>query len=174
MTRGERCPSYDRHRLERTEVSPEISAASVAVLGERLPVDNCSCGHIEIPAELGRAARRACADALPAADRRPLRTDVCRSCRTPLTMPARRTTRAVTVSTTSLPAVTLRFDLPMTRCPDCGLDQLPHRARHDVVVALAALFQAAADEVSGDDAIDPQELGPLERLNYTLRRHQRR
>lgn len=88
-------------------------------------------------------------------------------------MPARRTTRAVTVAPDEGTVVTLRFDLPMGRCPSCGLEQLPHRARHDVIVALSALFQAAADEVSGDDAIDPSKLGPLARLNYTLRRHRR-
>ena len=41
-------------------------------------------------------------------------------------MPARRTQRTVTVDGVDpLPAFRLRFDLPMTRCPDCGHDQLP-------------------------------------------------
>lgn len=88
-------------------------------------------------------------------------------------MPARRTTRTVTVAPETLPVTTLRFDLPMSRCPGCGLDQLPYRARHDVVVALSALLQAAVDEITGDDTIDPSKLGPLARLNHTLRRHRR-
>ncbi len=154
-------------------MSREVSAASIAVHGERLAINHCGCGYVEVPTQLGRAARSAVEDALPVARGRTFRSDVCCSCGAELTMPARRTTRAVTVTPDEESVTTLRFDLPMRRCPGCGLDQLPHRARHDVVVALSALFQAATDHISGDDAIDPSELGPLARLNYTLRRHRR-
>lgn len=85
-------------------------------------------------------------------------------------MPARRTVRVVTVTPEDLPVVTLRFDLPMTRCPACGMDQLPARARADVDVALAALLQAAADEATGTPRIDPRELGPWERLAWLTKR----
>lgn len=167
------CPSCGAARLERTEVSPEVTAASIAVHGERLTILHCGCGHVEVPAELGRATRAACDDALPSARRALLRGERCRSCGSALSIPGRRTTRAVTVSPETVPVATLRFDLPMLRCPNCGLDQVPYRARHDVVVALSALFQAAVDRVSGDDAVDPQDLGPLQRLNHALRRHRR-
>ena len=170
MTDAERCPACGTDRLQRTRVSQEVAAASIAVHGEGLTVRHCACDHLEVPAELGRAARRASAEALPAARVRWLRPDRCRSCARPLTMPARRTTRAVTVTTETLPIVTLRCDVPMTRCPGCGLDQLPSRARHDVAVALATLLQAAADEVSGEDQVDVDDLGPLERFTHRLRR----
>ncbi len=85
-------------------------------------------------------------------------------------MPGRRTVRAVTVTPEGLPVTTLRFDLPMTRCASCGMDQLPSRARADVDVALAALLQAAANQVTGEDQVDPRELGPWERLAWITRR----
>jgi hypothetical protein len=167
---GPRCPACDAHQLGATEVSREATAASIAVLGERITVHHCPCGHHEVPRELGTTARSASADALPAARMGWIRGDRCRSCAAPLTMPARRTTRSVTVTPDALPVSTFTFDLPMTRCPACGQDQLPSRARHDVTVALAALLQAAVDHVSGDDEVDPADLGPLERFNRRLKR----
>lgn len=170
MATAPRCPACDRSTMRTTEVHREVSAASIGVLGERLTVHHCPCGHHEVPRTLGHAARTAASETLPAARMGWFRGDRCRSCSTSLTMPARRTTRTVTTTPDDLPVSSLTFDLPMTRCPDCGLEQLPSRARHDVTVALAALFQAAVDHVSGDDQIDPADLGPIERFNRKLRK----
>ena len=154
----------------RTRIATEVSAASVAVHGERLTVEHCDCGFVQVPTTLGRAARTAASETLPVARHSLLRPDRCRECRQPLTMPTRRTVRGVTVTPDDLPVVTLRFDLPMTRCAACGMDQLPARARADVDVALAALLQAAADEATGTPRIDPSELGPWERIAWLTKR----
>jgi hypothetical protein len=58
-------------------------------------------------------------------------------------MPVRRTERSVTVEAPGLAPLTLRFDLPVTRCPDCGVEQVPSRSQEDLVVVVPALFAAA-------------------------------
>jgi hypothetical protein len=56
-------------------------------------------------------------------------------------MPVRRTERPVTiVEVPPLPVTTLRFDLPTTRCPECGLDQVPTRSQDDLSASVRALF----------------------------------
>jgi hypothetical protein len=55
-------------------------------------------------------------------------------------MPVRRTQRAVPSMLPDCRPVTIHFDLPMTRCPDCGLDQVPSRSQEDLVVVIPALF----------------------------------
>lgn len=145
------CPACTRPQLTHAHASPEVAAAAVAVHGERLTVEVCPCGHLEVAAALTAAAHATAGEVLPIARHRPLRGETCRSCRQPLTMPARRTVRAVTLTPEGLPVTTLRFDLPLRRCPACGMDQVPHGARHDVTQALTALFAAAVDQISGRD-----------------------
>lgn len=67
-----------------------------------------------------------------------------------MTMPVRRSVRAVTVSPADGPVTTLRFDLPMQRCPECGLDHLPARGQQDLTAALAAVIDAAVDAADPD------------------------
>ena len=164
------CPECGRDTAAQVQVTTGVSAASIAVHGERLTVNHCDCGYVQVPSSLGRAARSTAGGSLPAARHTLLRPDRCRGCRAVLTMPGRRTERVVSVLPDDLPVVTLRFDLPMIRCPACGMDQLPARARADVDVALAALLQAAADEATGTPRIDPSQLGPWERLAWLTKR----
>lgn len=56
-------------------------------------------------------------------------------------MPVRRTTRTVSVVGEDLPVLTVHVDVAMTRCPDCGLDQVPSRSQQD----LADLADVLAD-----------------------------
>ncbi len=138
------CPRCRQPALTVHTVAAEATAASVAVYGEPLTVHRChACDHREVAPSLGSAARSASAESLPVARRRLARGDACRSCGTALTMPARRTVRVVTATPQGSPVTTLRFDVPMTRCPGCGLDQLPSRAGGDVDAALTALLHAA-------------------------------
>ncbi len=160
------CPACDRDTLRTRSIAHERAVGGVAVQGQPLTVRTCDCGHVEVPRSLGQAAREAAQEALPVA-RSGFRRERCASCGTTLTMPARRTTRAVTATPDDGPVVTLRFDLPMRRCPDCGLDQLPARAKGSVEVALAGLLQSAAEEVAGLTPMS--ELGPWQRLSRRLR-----
>jgi hypothetical protein len=119
----------------------EVTVGTVAVALERRPVVACEEDHATTPQAIVRAAMGAVEDAVVQARSRLLRGDVCRACSTPLTMPARRTTRAVTVEgDADRPVLTLRFDLPSTRCPDCGVEQVPSRSQEDLVVSVPAVF----------------------------------
>ncbi len=51
----------------------------------------------------------------------------------------------MTVSPEDGPVTTLRLDLPMQRCPECGLDHLPARGRADLTAALATVIDAVVD-----------------------------
>lgn len=126
----------------------EATVATVAGRVERRPVVACPDGHGH-PVDLTATAQAACHDLLPHARRRRLRrTDDCGRCGAPLTMPVRRTERAVTVVSDDAPVTTLRFDLPTTRCTDCGADQVPARSQADLAAVVAALF--APDGADGD------------------------
>lgn len=107
---------------------------------ERRPVVACPDDHGASPPEVVGAAMEALDEAVARARSRVLRADVCRSCKTVLSMPVRRTTRTVTVEAPTTPIVTLHLDLPMTRCGECGLDQVPSRSHEDLTVVIPALF----------------------------------
>jgi hypothetical protein len=62
-----------------------------------------------------------------------------------MSMPVRRSVRAVTINPEDGPVTTLRLDLPMQRCPECGLDHLPARGKADLQAALAAVIDAVVD-----------------------------
>lgn len=121
----------------------ELTLGTVAVLAEQRPVVACPQRHGATPERAVAAAMEATDRAVPRARGRLLRGEVCGSCRAPLTMPARRATRVVTVEPPdgSLPVFTLRFDLPAVRCTECGVEQLPTRSQEDLVVAVPALFE---------------------------------
>jgi hypothetical protein len=119
----------------------EVTVGTVAVALERRPVVACPDGHRATPREVVGAAMSAVEDHVVQARSRMLRGDVCRACGTPLTMPVRRTTRAVTVEGDEhRPVLTLRFDLPSTRCPACSVEQVPSRSQEDLVVSVPAVF----------------------------------
>jgi hypothetical protein len=118
----------------------ETTVGSVAVLLEARPVVGCPSGHATTPPEVVAAAMEAVEQQVPRARRRWRGGDRCGSCRDPLTMPVRRTRRTVTAAGEGLPVVTLHLDLPLTRCPGCGLDQLPTRSQEDLVVSIPAVF----------------------------------
>lgn len=121
----------------------EVTVGTVAVVLERQPVVACPERHGLAPSEVPGAAMDAVRAAIPRARSRLFRADACRSCGEVLTMPVRRTERVVSVEPPDAPVLTLRFDLPMTRCPGCSVDQVPSRSQEDLVVSVPALFAAA-------------------------------
>jgi hypothetical protein len=123
----------------------EATVGTVAGVLERDPLVRCGHGHSAAAthdAGVADTIRQRCLTALPRARRRRLRGDACTACGAEMTMPVRRTERGVTVDgVADLPALTLRFDLPMSRCPACAFDQVPSRSQadlHAVVTALSA------------------------------------
>lgn len=121
----------------------EVTVGTVAVRLDRRPVVDCPAGHAVAPPEAVDAAMTATETSLPRSRRRLLRGEVCSACSARLTMPARRTNRAVTVPASGpLPVVTLLFDLPSIRCTECGVDQLPSRSQEDLVVSVPAVYAA--------------------------------
>lgn len=139
---GGRCPACGRDDRRLRRVTAEATAGTIAVLAEGFPVAVCPCGEVAVTTDVREATGTAWRAVLPVADRRWLRPDACTACGAGLTMPVRRTTRAVTVTPASAPVATLRFDLPMQRCAACGGEQVPDRSRPDLPAAVDAVFVA--------------------------------
>lgn len=128
-----RCPACGRPGRVELGQPRQVTSGSIAGVLERVPVVRCDSGHREpglsTRATVAEVLRR-CRDAIPHARSRLLRGDTCSACGARLLMPVRRTERVVTLDgIDDLPVMTLRFDVPMTRCPDCGVDQLPTRSQ---------------------------------------------
>jgi hypothetical protein len=97
--------------------------------------------HGEQPADAaGDAALTVARDRLPRARRCRLRHVCCDACGARLHLPARRTRRSLTVDGYGLPVHTIHLDVPLTRCPDCGMEHLPWGAQDDLDVLLRALY----------------------------------
>jgi hypothetical protein len=73
----------------------------------------------------------------------PRSPDRCGTCRTVLGLPLRATTRSVTVEPIGEAPFTVTLDLPLGRCPACGLDNLPS--------ALADVMYRSARAAAGAD-----------------------
>lgn len=136
-----RCPVCDVDGDVEARAGTEATVGSVAGQLERRPVVACPDGHDATPAELVGATMEAVGAAIPRARGRILRADACAGCRAPLHMPARRTTRTVTVEPAEGPVMTAHLDLPMVRCGECATDQLPSRSQEDLTVVVPAMFQ---------------------------------
>lgn len=121
----------------------EATVGTVAAVCDAAPIVACPSGHGLPPAVAGPVVA-SCWSTLPrATPRRFGRTDRCGHCAARLTMPVRRTERPVTVADVpSLPVTTIRFDLPVTRCAECGVDQVPTRSVDDVTATVRSLFSS--------------------------------
>lgn len=102
----------------------------------------CPSGH---PVD-GTAALRRAASGLVLARRRPGH-DRCGACRAPLDLPERSGRRALTVEPDGDAPFTLELALPLRRCPDCAVDNVPARDRRDLH---RALTRVARGEVRPD------------------------
>lgn len=142
------CGSTDGDRVRRTA---QATRGSIAILAEGLPVDRCVCGFRRVTGTFADAASAACSTSIPVARGRRVRPDACLGCGASMSMPVRRSVRAVTVTPEVGPVTTLRLDLPMQRCPDCGLDHLPARGQADLTAALAAVIDAGVEAAGPTD-----------------------
>jgi hypothetical protein len=126
----------------------EVAVGTVAGVLERRPVLACPQGHLQAVPGGPAAALSAVGLQLPQARGRWRRGDACATCKAALDLPVRRTRRSVTITDPGLAVHTLHLDVPMTRCGDCGTDQLPTRSWSDLQEVVAAVYRS--DETAGD------------------------
>ncbi len=144
---GPRCPLCGAAASTVLTGPAETTVGSVTVLLERRPVLRCEAGHTGVDDEAIAAAMDAVDASVVRARRRLFRGPVCGSCGESLTMPPRRSERAVTVPAAGdRPVLTLRFALPLVRCPSCATDQLPTSGQEDLVVSVPAAFVRGGDQ----------------------------
>jgi hypothetical protein len=134
------CPRCGESAAVVAGASAEATVGTVAAQVERRPVVDCSGQHGLTPPAIVGEAMAAVDAAVPRARARLLRGDACLDCREALTMPVRRSERAVTVEPANGPVTTLHLDVPLTRCGSCGRDQVPSRSHEDLTVVVPALF----------------------------------
>jgi hypothetical protein len=138
------------------ELAPgrEVTVGSVAGLVGQRPRWRCTADHVTAAAAadgVADEARSQLRAAVPYARRQRLRrAEVCSVCDEPLIMPVRRTDWPVVLEGLGgAPAVvTVRLDVPATRCPACGTDHVPVRSQGDLEAAVLALL--------GDDPAEPR------------------
>jgi len=111
---------------------------------EQLPRWRCAQGHDGGPVLTAEHGRDQVAASIAVARPRRLRSgELCGACGAALTMPTRRTVWPVTLTgADGRVAVTLTYDVPATRCPDCGRNQVPTRSADDLVAVLDDLLRA--------------------------------
>lgn len=102
---------------------PAASAAIGPVLVTLPPrtVADCTARHGTAEAAAVRRGVRGLVRARP----RPMGPARCGACRSALDLPPRRSGRAVTVEPPAAAPFTLELSLPLVRCPDCAVDNLP-------------------------------------------------
>jgi hypothetical protein len=109
-----------------------------AVTGVARPAATRRLGRVEVTvpprrvATCGRGhhadettAIRAGLDGLVRARLRPVGPARCGACRAALDLPERTTSRGVTLEPAGSPPYTLELRLPLVRCPDCAVDNVP-------------------------------------------------
>lgn len=122
-----------------------MGAGEVVVRVGGLLLARCPDGHVAIvPGGAVEGLLAAVATQLPTAGTRGVvrRREVCHDCGGELTLPARRTERAVPEVLAGL-VVTAHVEAPVLRCPACAREQLTVEAAAAVPSVLAAAVEAA-------------------------------
>ncbi|HSK21899.1 MAG TPA: hypothetical protein VK906_01920 [Egicoccus sp.] len=137
------CPECGEPLAPAPAPGREATVGTVAGGIEQLPRWRCPHGHDAGPVLTADRARDEVAAGVAVARRRRLRGgDVCVACGSALTMPVRRTVWPVTLTDPDRrSAITLTYDVPATRCPDCGQNQVPTRSADDLAAVLDELLR---------------------------------
>lgn len=146
MTRA--CPTCRRELERRPRAVGEVVVGSVSAVIDGAPVLACPDGHHreEIRADLALLLGDQVDEEILASRRTRLRGKLrCGACDTELTIPGRRTVRSVSRLVDGVGVVRVTFDLPMLRCPGCGLEQVPGEvAERDLAPAVRAALGVSA------------------------------
>jgi hypothetical protein len=146
MTTDRPCPVCRAPTVTEPGPGADASVGSVAGLASELPRGRCPAGHVSLATSSPQVVDAALAQlrrAFPYGRSRRLRRDeTCAACGAVLTMPVRRTDWPVTFDRPSGLdlVVSVRFDVPATRCPACGTDHVPARSQQDLEEVLRALL----------------------------------
>lgn len=133
-----RCPTCGGEiRLALSPAGRSRSGPVGAVSDPRM-TPTCSLGCVDATADLRAALDRALDAGLTFARSRG-RFDRCGVCAQLLDLPARASTRAVTVEPELSGLFTLTFTLVLVRCGDCGMENVPSGLHRDV---RASAFEA--------------------------------
>ena len=130
------CP---RCRSTLSEVTSPGATATVGQVMATLPprvLLRCPRGHRTEPREVRRSL-----DRLPSAGWRAFARPRCGACGTQLDLPSRRTTRSVTVEPAGGAPYTLELTLPLVRCPDCAVENVPVEVRASLLAAIRLLLR---------------------------------
>lgn len=126
--------------LELRGITVEAGSGDVGVVIDQAPYLACEDGHYRLDPSPGfdDTVVESVVDGVPIGigTRWPWRAVRCASCGTDLVMPPRRTHRSVTVVSDATPPVTVTLDVPLVRCTECGVDQLPPDLEGDVAKAV--------------------------------------
>lgn len=133
------CPRCDRPLVASPRPAREVTAGPVGASAPARTVVACPTRH-------GRRAEaravRTALDRLVLARWRPTGPERCGACGAGLDLPARRTVRAVTLEPPAGAPATLELTLPLRRCPDCAVENVPVEAARPLVRAAAAATRA--------------------------------
>lgn len=132
--------------LEPRRLMLEGERGAVRSLLEEAPTRACPAGH-DGPQTDPSLADHVVGDVregllVARRSRLPWRPQRCGACGEPLTMPGRRTTRSVTVTSAPGPPFTATLDVPMLRCTECVAENLPREVWPDVEAAIRGALQA--------------------------------
>lgn len=136
------CPTCGRVLERGAGSAGEVVVGSVSAVVDGATVLACPEGHHAEPARPDVAALLLAqvSEELLVSRRTRLRRQLrCGACDAELTLPGRRTVRSVSLFVEGLGVVRVTFDLPMLRCPGCGLQQVPEEvAQRDLGPAVSA------------------------------------
>lgn len=140
-----------------TATGPGCARCGASLRPERRPAASGTAGAVEVavpPRTLGTCpdghrseaeagAVRTALGTVPTARRRRLRRrrgtpDRCGGCDAALDLPPRRTVRGVTVEPATGPPYLLELVLPLVRCPDCAVENVPADVAADLRRAVRA------------------------------------
>lgn len=121
-------------------VAATVTGPSAWACPRALDTTGAASAHDRIAPTTARA-RAVTQEALVCARRTVLRGTLrCGVCDTPFVLPGRRTSRSVTV-TWEGPPVTLTLDVPVLRCTEDAVDNVPPEALRDALAAIDVLLE---------------------------------
>jgi hypothetical protein len=134
------CETCSRTLVPVPARSADVTVATVRGLREGPLVWTCPDGHstrtIDVAAAIDEVVGR-----LDVATRRRLRGGLrCGACGADLVLPGRRAMRSVTVTEAGVPATRLTFDVPLLRCTQDAVENLPAECEDDLRAVVAALL----------------------------------
>lgn len=152
----DRCPDCGDEQHTHARPGAQVRVGAVGVSVDPHTAVTCARGCAGAEERIGAALERALETGLDFGHGRP-GAPRCAICDEPLDLPMRATSRSVTVEPPAGGPFTLTFALPLVRCGECGIDNVPP--------GVVELVRSSAREACG--------LGPAPRRGGAFRRLRR-